>query len=180
MGFAFTSLWATLTAGVVSITTIASVVAFFFPLGIAFEIGVIAISFTGLALAKKDFLSNIALLKNKWFLAFLFFGIAITSFAPFINDHFSYYASTIKWMSEYGLVKGIANINLILGQQSSWHIFQASFDDILDPFLRINLVLYTIFVIYVFEKKLWSLLLFIPFFFLFLHSPSPDLPLYVF
>ena len=180
LGFTFTSLWVILTAGIVSITTVASVVAFFFPLGITFEVGVIAIGFTGLFLAKKDFLSVITLLKNRWLLVFLFFGIAITSFAPFINDHFSYYASTIKWMSEYGLVKGIANINLILGQQSSWHIFQASFDDILDPFLRINLVLYTIFVLYIFEKKLWNLLLFIPFFFLFLHSPSPDLPLYIF
>ena len=180
LGFAFTSLWVTLTAGIVSITTVASVVAFFFPLGITFEVGVIAIGFTGLFLAKNDFLSVITILKNRWLLVYLFFGIAIASFAPFINDHFSYYASTIKWLSEYGLVKGIANINLILGQQSSWHIFQASFDDILDPFLRINLVLYTIFIFYIFEKKLWSLLLFIPFFFLFLHSPSPDLPLYVF
>ena len=154
LGFTFTSLWANLTTGIVGITVVASVLGFFFPLGIAFEIGVILIGLIGLVVSKNNFSEFFSLLKNRWLLFFLFLGVSITTFAPFINDHFSYYASTIKWMSEYGLVKGIANINLILGQQSSWHIFQASFDAILDPFLRINLVLYAIFVLYIFEKKL--------------------------
>lgn len=180
LGFTFTSLWANLTAGIVGITVVASVVAFFFSLGIVFEIVVILIGLIGLVVSKNNFSEFFSLLKNRWLLVFLFLGVCITTFAPFINDHFGYYVGTIKWLSEYGLVKGIANINLILGQQSSWHIFQASFDAILDPFLRINLVLYTIFVLYLFEKKLWNLLLFIPFFFLFLHSPSPDLPIYIF
>lgn len=180
LGFTFTSLWANLTAGIVGITVVASVVAFFFSLGIVFEIVVILIGLIGLVVSKNNFSEFFSLLKNRWLLVFLFLGIGISTFAPFINDHFGYYVGTIKWLSEYGLVKGISNINLILGQQSSWHIFQACFDNILDPFLRINLVLYFIFILYVFEKKLWNLLLFIPFFFLFLHSPSPDLPIYIF
>ena len=178
LGFTFTSLWANLTAGIVGITVVASVFAFFFPLGKAFEIGIIVIGLIGLVVSKNRFLELFSILKNRWLLIFLLLGIGISTFAPFINDHFGYYVGTIKWLNEYGIVKGISNINLILGQQSSWHIFQASFDDILDPFLRINLVLYFIFILYVFEKKLWNLLLFIPFFFLFLHSPSPDLPVY--
>lgn len=180
LSFTFTSIWANLTAGMIAITVVGSVLGFFFPLGIAFEIGLILIGLSGLFVTKNNFLEFFLLLKKPLFLIFIFLGIGIASFAPFINDHFSYYVPTVKWLSEYGIVKGISNIDLILGQQSSWHIFQASFDDILDPFLRINVVLYFIFIFYVFEKKLWSLLLFTPFFFLFLHSPSPDLVIYVF
>lgn len=180
LSFSFNSIWANLTAGIVSITTVAGTFGFFFPLGMSFEIVVILIGFSGLFIVKSNFSELFLLLKKPLFLIFIFLGIGVATFAPFINDHFSYYVPTVKWLSEYGIVKGISNVDLILGQQSSWHIFQACFDDMLDSFLRINVVLYLIFIFYAFEKKLWNILLFTPFFFLFLHSPSPDLPLYVF
>jgi hypothetical protein len=180
LGYSLTSIWSNITAGIVSITVVASIFSFFFPLGFPFEIGIILIGLVGLIQAKNNLFELYSFIKNTWFLVFILLGIGITTFGPFINDHFGYYVGTIKWLNEYGLVKGISNINLILGQQSNWHIFQASFDAILDPFLRINLVLYVIFIIYIFEKKQWNLLLFTPLFLLFLQSPSPDLPIYIF
>ena len=102
------------------------------------------------------------------------------SFYPFIFDHFSYYVPTIKWISEVGLVKGISNLDLLLGQMSVWHIFQAGFSNFSDPFLRMNTLVLIIYLIYIFEKKSWVHLVFIPILFLFSQSPSPDLPLIVF
>jgi hypothetical protein len=180
LGFQFDSIWANLTMGIVAITIVASVFGFFFPLNLPFEIGIIAIGLVGLVKAKSSIFELVSALKNPWLMIFILLGVGITTFAPFIIDHFGYYTGTIKWLNEFGIVKGISNVSLILGQQSSWHIFQASFDALLDPFLRINLVLYSIFIIYTFENKRWNLLFFIPIFLLFLQSPSPDLPIYIF
>lgn len=106
----------------------------------------------------------------------VFFG----TYYPFILDHFGYYVPTIKWLNEAGLVKGIANLDLLLGQMSFWHIFQAGFSHFADPFLRINSVALIIYVIYIFEKQSWTHLLFLPVLFLFSQSPSPDLPVIAF
>ncbi|WP_409015093.1 LIC_10190 family membrane protein [Chryseobacterium sp. SORGH_AS_1175] len=95
-------------------------------------------------------------------------------------DHFGYYVPTIQWLQNYGLVKGISNLDLILGQMSVWHIFQAGFSGIADPFLRMNSVLLIIYALYSIEKKSWIQLCLIPFLLLFIQSPSPDLPVLVF
>ncbi|MCD0478926.1 hypothetical protein LPB90_10690 [Chryseobacterium sp. LC2016-29] len=102
------------------------------------------------------------------------------SFYPFILDHFGYYVPTIKWLTEYGLVKGISNLDLILGQMSVWHILQAGFSNFTDPFLKLNAVLLIIYGIYIVESKSWIQLIFIPILLIFSQSPSPDLPVIVF
>lgn len=102
------------------------------------------------------------------------------SYYPYILDHYGYYISTIKWLTEYGLVKGISNLDLTLGQMSAWHIIQAGFSNFSDPFLRINAVLLIIYTLYIVEKKSWIQLCFIPVMLLFSQSPSPDLPVIVF
>lgn len=102
------------------------------------------------------------------------------SYAPYILDHFGYYVPTVKWLTEYGLVKGISNLDLTLGQMSLWHIFQAGFSGFSDPFLRINTVLLIIYSIYSIERKHWIHLCFLPVLFLFSQSPSPDLPVIIF
>ena len=60
----------------------------------------------------KDFLkfSKTEILK----LCFLTLIIIISgSYYPFILDHFGYYVPSINWLSEFGLSKGLANLNLI-------------------------------------------------------------------
>jgi len=101
------------------------------------------------------------------------------SFYPYILDHFGYYIPTLKWLTEYGLIKGISNIDLTLGQMSLWHIFQAGFSNFSDPFLRINSLLLIIYSIYIIERKSWCQLCFLPLLLLFSQSPSPDLPVII-
>ncbi|KAA0130508.1 hypothetical protein FY557_01935 [Chryseobacterium sp. SN22] len=102
------------------------------------------------------------------------------SFYPFILDHFGYYVPTIKWLREFGLVKGISNLDLTLGQMSLWHIFQAGFSNFSDPYFRINTILLVVYSFYIVENKSWIQLCFIPVLLLFSQSPSPDLPVIVF
>jgi len=110
------------------------------------------------------------------FLVVLFSG----SFFPFILDHFGYYIPTIQWISGFGLVKGISNLDLLLGQMSVWHIFQAGFSHFSDPFLRMNTIILVVYLVYIFEKKSWLHLFFVPVLFLFVQTPSPDLPVIIF
>jgi hypothetical protein len=60
----------------------------------------------------------------------LLFIIALktSSDVPFLIDNESYYIQSIKWINEYGLVKGLANLHLFLGQMSPFHILQAGFN----------------------------------------------------
>jgi hypothetical protein len=86
----------------------------------------------------------------------------------------------VKWLSEVGLVKGISNLDLMLGQMSLWHIFQAGFSHFADPFMRINVLVLIVYTIYILEKKYWVHLAFFPVLYLLSQSPSPDLPVIVF
>lgn len=124
-----------------------------------------------------------------------FFGIIIllTAFksaqVPTIFDNESYYIQTIKWLNEYGYVKGIANVHPFLAQCSFWHVFQSGFNFSFIAFLfnDVNGLLVLIGVYYFlneFAQKsnvylvIYSLLL--VFYFQFIDAPSPDLPILVF
>jgi hypothetical protein len=82
-------------------------------------------------------------------------------------------------LKEVGFVKGISNLDLLLGQTSFWHIYQAGFSHFTDPFLKINSYLLILFLIYIYERKQYFLLIFIPIFLLFVQQPSPDLPVLI-
>lgn len=47
---------------------------------------------------------------------------------PYAIDNESYYIQTIKWLNEFGLVKGLANLHVFLAQTSGWHIAQSAFN----------------------------------------------------
>lgn len=53
--------------------------------------------------------------------------VAQCASAPFLPDNESYYIQTVKWLNEYGLVKGIANLHFFFAQVSGWHILQSTF-----------------------------------------------------
>ncbi|MFY7846245.1 LIC_10190 family membrane protein [Chryseobacterium gambrini] len=167
--------------GILGISLSWTILAFFIPLNRYVEFSTIAI---GLVYFFKDKLyKDFTAFSKKYFslvclvsLIILFSG----SFYPYILDHFGYYVPTIKWLTELGLVKGISNLDLTLGQMSVWHIFQAGFSNFSDPFLRINSVVLIIYTLYIIEKKSWIQLCFIPVLLLFCQSPSPDLPVIVF
>ena len=65
------------------------------------------------------------------FLKSYFIGIAVLilaqcASAPYVIDNESYYLQNIKWLNEYGMVKGLINLHFFLGQLSGWHIAQSA------------------------------------------------------
>jgi hypothetical protein len=64
----------------------------------------------------------------------LFLGINVVLISaqcasiPFLIDNETYYLQTIKWLNEYGFVKGLANLHIFFGQTSGWHIAQSAFN----------------------------------------------------
>ena len=121
--------------------------------------------------------------------------IAQCSSIPYVIDNESYYIQTIKWLNEYGFVKGLVNLHFFFGQMSGWHITQSVFNF---SFLYKNfndlsgycLLIGNIFAIqklnnyYKTENKNLLIIglfpLFNLFLFQFISAPSPDIPVYVF
>jgi hypothetical protein len=111
---------------------------------------------------------------------------------PYINDNESYYIQTIKWINEYGFVKGIVNLHFFLGQTSGWHVTQSVFNF---SFLYQNfndlsgfcLFLGNLFAIQKLQEypknKIYLTIGLLPIanilFFQFISAPSPDIPVYV-
>ncbi|AWK05166.1 hypothetical protein HYN56_13355 [Flavobacterium crocinum] len=114
---------------------------------------------------------------------------------PFVIDNESYYIQTIKWLNEYGFVKGLANLHLFLGQTSGWHITQSvfNFSFLYPKFNDLSgfcLLLGNIFSLQKLDEyfknnnKNYLFVGLIPlcnlFFFQFISAPSPDIPVYIF
>lgn len=169
------------TRGILSVTLCWTILAFWFPLNITVEITTLILGLASFFYFKVyevfwSFLKENSILFSPIFILIVFFG----SYYPFILDHFGYYVPTVKWLSQIGLVQGISNLDLLLGQMSLWHVLQAGFSNFSDPFLRVNVLILVLYLIYIFEKKSWIHLVFLPFLFLFSQSPSTDLPVIVF
>lgn len=182
--------------GIVFQTLFIGIAAFFYKIGIAFFIVnsllTLLLSFIFWSGVKSFFTTFFKSLntKHKTFLGIV---ILLTAFksaqVPTIFDNESYYIQTIKWLNEYGYVKGIANVHPFLAQCSFWHVFQSGFNFSFIAFLfnDVNGLLVLIGVYYFlneFAKNsnvylvINSLLL--VFYFQFIDAPSPDLPILVF
>lgn len=78
----------------------------------------------------RDFASEIHQLSQPIKAALFIIAVLIVAqctTAPFVIDNETYYIQTIKWLNEYGLVKGLANLHISLGQISGWHVLQSAF-----------------------------------------------------
>lgn len=113
---------------------------------------------------------------------------------PYIIDNESYYIQTIKWINEYGFVKGLANLHIFFAQTSGWHITQSvfsfsflysNFNDLSGFFLLLgNIYAFTHLNTYFKNNNSNHLIIgLLPlaniFFFSFISTPSPDLPIYI-
>ena len=167
--------------GILTVTIFYVGIAYFLPLNIYVEVLIISIGFILFFHFKlwKEFWIFIKL-NYRIFSIFTIIILLFGSFYPFILDHFGYYVPTIKWLSEFGLVKGISNLDLLLGQMSFWHFLEAGFSNFSDIYLRLNAFLIVFYLIYILEKKSWFHFLFFPILLLFIQSPSPDLPVIIF
>jgi hypothetical protein len=181
LGFRWQEISHKMILGLLALSISWTLLSFFFPLTIYTEVFSLVLGYYFLY-KTKAWEEGIILFKNKnWGLYFCILLVLFSSsFFPFILDYFGYYLPSVMWISQFGLVKGIANLDLTLGQMSFWHILQAGFSHISDLYLRINSWFLIIFILYIFEKKNWVLLLFVPLFLLFTQSPSPDLPMMVY
>lgn len=124
----------------------------------------------------------------KWLFVFLVGLTALKSAGlPFVVDNESYYIQTIKWLNEYGFVKGLANLHLFLAQNSGWHTLQAGLNlsfltDRINDLNGFLLIICCFFYLSEFRQKkekhwIGFILLFNVLLFQFVDAPSPDLPL---
>lgn len=138
---------------------------------------------------------NLAKFRRYYLVTITVLIVAQCSTTPYVIDNETYYIQTIKWLNEYGFVKGLVNLHLFLGQTSGWHITQsafnfsflyANFNDLSGFCLMLGMVFSSIKLNYYYtEKKNFNFLLIgvFPFasifYFQFISAPSPDLPVYV-
>lgn len=191
--------------GLFSVTLLANIWAFFGPIAIAFHSVLFIVSILFWYNNKAAFISILQSLSGQvrlfsfpikiLFVISSLLILAQSATLPFIIDNESYYIQTIKWLNEYGFVKGLANLHLFLGQTSGWHITQSvySLSFLYDRFNDLNgfcLLLLNFFAfqkLYAYFTKenrmdlVFGLLpLTYAFLFQFISAPSPDLPIYVF
>ena len=192
----------TILLGIVLLTCGFTLTAFFMPLGaVGLAIWCIVSLTSGIYFRNevirliKDFGKSLKLLPShlKIVIGILTVAALLKSAQyPFIIDNESYYVQTIKWLNEYGFVKGLANLHMFFAQNSGWHVLQAglNFSFISYTINDINGFVFLICTIYCLtEGQRLSMgrelhwLMFIPLpailFFQFLDVPSPDLPLLI-
>lgn len=190
--------------GLLSTTLFASIWAIFGRINIEFHSVLLILNL----IIFFKFRSEIKLIYNSFYqefknlnatLKFFFFAIttliiAQCSSIPYVIDNESYYIQTIKWLNEYGFVKGLGNLHIFYAQTSGWHIAQSAFNF---SFLYKNfndlsgfcLLLGNIFAIFKLNEyfstsnKNYLIIGLLPlanvFFFQFISAPSPDIPVYV-
>ena len=127
----------TIVFGMFFITLVASIWAIFGRINYEFQLVVILFQLLVVTMYKSELSANYYLifwrireidpfLKTFFLLTFvlLLFQSAGSSF---FVDNETYYIQTIKWLNEYGLVPGLANLHIFFGQTSGWHILQSVF-----------------------------------------------------
>lgn len=185
-------------------TIFTSIAAFFIRINIEFYSVVLFLNVTIFIFNKpffikeiKTFINTIRKLDNLFkvlFFVIFIITLAQSATAPFLLDNESYYIQTIKWINEFGYVKGLANLHMFFAQNSAWHTLQAGFNFpfISDFFNDINGFLFILISLLALEKInnykynfdtqglcFGAILLFTIFFMQFVNAPSPDLIVFV-
>ncbi|TBN04695.1 hypothetical protein EYD45_05385 [Hyunsoonleella flava] len=190
-----------LVLGLFLYTTLTSFIAFFFRINIEYYIGIFLLTCALYFWFRSDIkrylklvLQTLSSLKNSYkalYLLLFFVVLAQSATKPYLIDNESYYIQTIKWINEFGYVKGLANLHIFLGQNSSWHTLQAgfSFSFISNYFNDINGFLFIVLGFLFIEKLnnnsnvqdyfLGLVLVFSLFFMQFVNAPSPDLAIFL-
>ena len=181
-------------------TIFTSIAAFFIRINIEFYVAVLIINLLVFFTNRASFLSNIKSYSNlikklrpfykTIFIILFIITLAQSATKPYLLDNESYYIQTIKWINEYGYVKGLANLHLFFAQNSAWHTLQAGFNFsfLSGLFNDLNGYFFVLISLLAIEKinnyksnlDLQSLsfgliLLFTLFFMQFINAPSPDL-----
>ena len=192
--------------GLFFICLFTSVFAFFQPINSSFYLVLLVLNILFGYWQKREIISNFQqFIKNfqslSKFLKVIFLGLVLlvlaqAASAPFVIDNESYYLQTIKWLNEYGFVKGLANLHLFLAQNSGWHVLQSAFNFsfLYENFNDLSAYIFCLVSLFAFEKLNLFLqnksthladlfLAIIPLgsvlFFQFISAPSPDIPVFL-
>lgn len=192
--------------GLFSICIFTSIFAFFKRINIEFHLVLLLLNFIFGVWQKHELFNifkhyHVAFKSFSKFLKVCFallslFILAQAASAPFVIDNESYYLQTIKWLNEYGFVKGLANLHLFFAQNSGWHVLQSAFNFsfLYDRLNDLSAFLFLMMNFFAFEKinlflqkKSFHLadifLAIIPLgsilFFQFISAPSSDIPVFL-
>jgi len=137
LGIPLRNITITTVLGLFVVTLLASLWAIFGPISLGFTVFLTTISLISSYYFRADWqlswktsvksLSAFSLPLKSLFTLSSFLILAQSATAPFIVDNETYYIQTIKWLNEYGLVPGLANLHLFFGQTSGWHIAQSAY-----------------------------------------------------
>lgn len=121
-------------AGLVGLTVYAQIFSLFYKVGLAANLLLIVICITILIIFRKSWKEEILQIrerttKGKWiFYAILFLLFAYGTSRGIIHyDTGLYHAQSIRWMEEYGIVKGLGNLHCRLAYNSSAFSLSALF-----------------------------------------------------
>jgi hypothetical protein len=186
----------TLLYGIIFQTLFIASFAFFYKIGtVFFIINALIIIFLSIAIKDKikpffnSLLESFDSKSKVIFFVFIIITALKSAQSPSIFDNETYYIQTIKWLNEYGYVKGIANVHPFLAQCSFWHVFQSGFNFtfITNSLNDVNGLMLIIGFYYFLEKNriqpnLFFIVngLFLVIYTQFIDAPSPDLPILVF
>ena len=123
--------------GLVTTTILATIWAIFGRINWEFHIFLIVVQAAVFLFSKEEIkalystiLKSFYSLSNKtkgFLIVVLLLTLAQSAKASYFVDNETYYVQTIKWLTEFGLVKGLGNLHIFLGQTSGWHILQSVF-----------------------------------------------------
>lgn len=194
----------TILVGCIGITIFASIWSIFSGLSIVFECSLILLLAFATWFNRKEFLLFTKEIRSKikvFPLVFKVLGIAIIimaaakcAAAPYLIDNESYYIQSIKWLDNFGFVKGLGNLHLFFNQNSGWHILQSAvnLDFVFKHFNDLSGFILIIANFYAFDQlsqfyksknnvyligglfPIFNILLF-----QFISAPSPDIPVYI-
>jgi len=178
-----------------------SATAFFVRINIEYYIIILILNVALAYLFKRDLKTHLNVITNSFkelktshkllFVLLFLLVLAQSATAPYLIDNESYYIQTIKWINEFGYVKGLTNLHVFLGQNSSWHALQAGFNF---PFIShyfndingfVFITLGFLFIEKLHKNKsvqdyfLGLVLIFGLFFMQFVSAPSPDLIIFL-
>ncbi|MFZ4107008.1 LIC_10190 family membrane protein [Flavobacterium sp.] len=190
--------------GLFSATILASIWAIFGRINIEFHVFLLILNFFIFLRHKWNILEiykifitdfrNLTYSLKIYLIGIIILIIAQCAAKPFVIDNESYYIQTIKWINEYGFVKGLANLHIFFGQTSGWHITQSvfNFSFLYADFNDLSgfcLMLGSIFAVFKLNSyfdsgiKINLIIGLLPIanvlLFQFISAPSPDLPVYV-
>lgn len=190
--------------GFFSTTIIASVWAIFGRINIEFHIFIILFNFSISLLYKSEliglfrsFFNQVNSFSKSQKIFIILSSLLVTlkcTFSSNFIDNETYYIQTIKWLNEFGFVKGLANLHVFFGQTSGWHILQSAFsfsflNSNLNDLNGLFLIMSTIFAIsklnsyWQNNNKNLLIIGLLPminlFLFQFIGVPSPDLAVYI-